>query len=137
MNEHKTPRGNKAKNDKDSILADTKNLLTVLLAAIQDMPKIERIDGAAVEMKRAALNIIRHFAIAKECQEVRLVHIREMLGEFGILLATFEICIARGLLTDADKLRIAVQLERIEEGVRKWRNAARALKSQERQEVTP
>ena len=137
MNEHKTPRGNKAKNDKDSILADTKNLLTVLLAVIQDMPKIERIDGAAVEMKRAALNIIRHFAIAKECQEVRLVHIREMLGEFGILLATFEICIARGLLTDADKLRIAVQLERIEEGVRKWRNAARALKSQERQEVTP
>lgn len=137
MNEHKTPRGNKAKNDKDSILADTKNLLSVLLAATQDMPKIERIDGAAVEMKRAALNIIRHFSIAKECQEVRVVHIREMLGEFGILLATFEICVARGLLTSETQLKLAVQLERIEEGVRKWRSATRALKSQERQEVTP
>lgn len=29
MNEHKKPRGNKAKNDKDSILADAKNLLYV------------------------------------------------------------------------------------------------------------
>jgi hypothetical protein len=33
MNEHKTPRGNKAKNDKDSILADAKNLLIILLPA--------------------------------------------------------------------------------------------------------
>ena len=29
MNEHKTPRGNKARNDKSSILADAKNLLVV------------------------------------------------------------------------------------------------------------
>ena len=60
-----------------------------------------------------------------------------MLGEFGILLANFELCIAQGLLTDKDKLRIAVQLERIEEGVRKWRNAARSLKRQEQQTVGP
>ena len=137
MNEHKTPRGNKAKNDKDSILADAKNLLIILLPAIQRMPKIERIDGAPAEMKRAVVNIIRHFSIAKECQDDRAVHIREMIGEFGILLACFEVCINRGLLTDADKLRVAVQLDRIEEGVRKWRSATRAPKSQERQTVTP
>ena len=129
------PRGNKAKNDKDSILADAKNLLYILHPAIQRMPKIERIEGAPVEMKRAVQNIIRHFSIAKECQEVRQEHIREMFGEFGILLANFELCIAQGLLTDSDKLRIAVQLERIEEGVRKWRNASRSLKRQEQQEV--
>ncbi|MBR2016487.1 MAG: hypothetical protein IKA00_04190 [Prevotella sp.] len=52
MNEHKKPRGNKAKNDKDSILADAKNLLYVLHPAIQRMPKIERIEGAPVEIKR-------------------------------------------------------------------------------------
>ena len=46
MNEHKKPRGNKAKNDKDSILADAKNLLYILHSAIQRMPKIERIEGA-------------------------------------------------------------------------------------------
>ena len=135
MNEHKKPRGNKAKNDEDSILADTKNLLFILRPAIQRMPKIDRIEGAPVDMKRAAQNIIRHFSIAKEFQEVRQDRIREMFGEFGVLLANFELCIAQGLLTDNDKMRIAVQLERIEEGVRKWRNASRSLKRQEQSQV--
>ena len=135
MNEHKKPRGHKAHNDKDSILADSKNLLFILHPAVQRMPKIERIEGAPVEMKRALQGIIRHFSIAKECQEVRVQHIREIFGEFGILLANFELCIAQGLFTDKDKLRIAAQLERLEEGVRKWRNAARSLKRQEQQEV--
>ena len=135
MNEHKKPRGHKAHNDKDSILADTKNSLFILYPAIQRMPKIERIEGAPVEMKRTAQSIIRHFSIAKECQEVRQEHIREMFGDYGSLLANFEICIAQGLLTDNDKLRVAMQLERIEEGVKKWRNAARSLKRQEQQMV--
>ena len=135
MNEYKKPRGNKARNDKDSILADAKNLLYILYPAIQRMPKIKRIEGAPAEMKKAAQNIIRHFHIAKECQEVRMDHIREMFGDYGVLLSNFELCIAQGLLTDSDKLRIAIQLDRIEEGVRKWRNAARSLKRQEQQEV--
>ena len=133
MNEHKNPRSNKARKDKDSILADTKNLLYIVYPAIQRMPKIERIEGAPMEMKRAAQQIIHHFSIAKECQEVRADNIREMFGEFGVLLANFELCIAQGLLTDSDKLKIAVQLERIEEGIRKWKNAARSLKRQEQQ----
>lgn len=136
MNEHKTPRGNKAHRDKDSILADAKNLLYILYPAIRRMPKIERIEGAPVEMKRAAQNIIRHFSIAKECQEVRQERIHEMFGEFGVLLANFELCIIRGLLTDKDQLKIAMQLERIEEGVRKWRNASRSPKRQEQPQVT-
>ena len=135
MNEHKKPRGHKAHNDKDSILADTKNLLYILYPAIQRMPKIERIEGAPVELKRSAQNIIRHFSIAKEYQDARQGQIREMFGEFGILLANFELCISQGLLTDKDKLRIAIQLERIEEGVRKWKNAARSLKRQDQQTV--
>ena len=56
MNEHKKPRGHKAHNDKDSILADAKNLLYILHPAIQRMPKIDRIEGAPVEMKRATQN---------------------------------------------------------------------------------
>lgn len=130
MNEHTRPRTNKAKNDKDSILADTKNLLGILYPAMQRMPKIERIEGAPVEMRRAAINIIHNFCIAKEYQEVRHEYIRHMLGEFGVLLSVFEICINQGLFTDSDKLKIAIQLERIEEGVKKWRNA---LRSQNRQ----
>ena len=52
MNTYKKPRGNKAKRDKDSILADAKNLLYVLYGCIQRMPKIERIEGAPMEMWR-------------------------------------------------------------------------------------
>ena len=128
-------RGAKAKRDKDSILADVKNLLLVLHPAIQQMPKIERIDGAPQDMKAACYNIIRHFTIAKENPEARIDHIRAMFGEFGVLLAAFDICIQFGLLTGSAQLKIAMQLERIEEGVRKWRNATRSPKSQERQEV--
>lgn len=50
----------KANKDKDSILADTKELLKILIPAIQTMPKIERIDGAAIDMKRAAFDMILH-----------------------------------------------------------------------------
>lgn len=129
-------RGNKAKRDKDSILADTKNLLKILHPIIQPMPKIERIEGAPVEMKNACYNIIRYFNQAKECQEVRQENIRRMFGEFGVLLAAFELCISYGLIKEHDRLAIAVQLERIEEGVRKWRNATRSPKSQDQQTVT-
>ena len=75
MNNYKKPRGNKAKKDKGSILADAKNLLYVLYGCIQRMPKIERIEGAPVEMKRAAAGIVQSFTIAKECPEVRLQEI--------------------------------------------------------------
>ena len=128
-------RSNKAKRDKGSILADTKNLLRVLHPALQHMPKIERIEGAPVEMKRACYDLIRHFTVAMECQEVRLHYIHKMISDFGVALASFELCIQFGLFVDSDKLRIAIQLERIEEGIKKWRNATRSLRSQERQEV--
>ena len=128
-------RGAKAKRDKNSILADVKNLLVILHPATQRMPKIERMEGAPQEMKAACYNIIRHFTIANENPEVRLEHIRAMFGEYGVILATFDLCIQYGLLTESTQLRIATQLERIEEGIRKWRSATRSPKSQERQEV--
>lgn len=78
MNNYKKPRSNKARKDKDSILADTKNLLYVLYSCIQRMPKIERIEGAPMEMKRAATGIVSSFSIAKECPEVRLQEIHKM-----------------------------------------------------------
>ena len=128
-------RGNKATRDKDSILANVKNLLLILTPAIQAMPKIERIEGAPREMKLACCNMIRYYSIAKEATEVRLENIHKMIGEFGVLLAAFEICITTGLLTEKTSLAIAEQLERIEEGVKKWRNAARSIKSQDCREV--
>lgn len=130
-------RSNKAKKDKGSILADTKNLLCILHPAIQHMPKIERIEGAPCEMKTACYDLIRYFTTAIDCPEVRIENIHKMFGSFGILLATFELCIQFGLFTDSEKLKIAIQLERIEEGIKKWRNATRLPKGQEQQEVVP
>lgn len=128
-------RGNKAQNDKDSILADTKNLLVILHPAIQKMPKIERMEGAPHEMKMACYSIIKHFTTAKECPEVRADNIRKMFGDYGELLAAFDLCIHFGLLTDGEKLRIAMQLERMKEGIRKWRNATRSPKSEAQTQV--
>ena len=128
-------RGNKAKKDKGSILADVKNLLYVLHPALQHMPKIDRIEGAPQQMKVACYDLVRHFSTAMECPEVRLGQIHRMFADFGVILAAFEICLQSGFFTDSERLRIAMQLERIEEGIRKWRNATRSPKSQERQEV--
>ncbi len=135
MNTYKKPRGNKAKRDKDSILADTKNLLYVLYGSIQRMPKIERIEGAPMEMKRAANGIVESFTVAKECPEVRLQEIHKIFGCYGRLLANFDLCIVQGLMTDSDKVRLATILERIDEGIKRWRNASRTLNRQEQQQV--
>ena len=112
-----------------------KNLLYILHPAMQRLPKIERIEGAPMEMKRACYDLIRHCTVAMECQEVRLHYIHKMISDFGVVLASFELCVQFGLFVDSEKLRIAIQLERIEEGIKKWRNATRSLRSQERQEV--
>lgn len=123
-------RTNKANQHKDSILADVKKLLQILHPAIQQMPKIERMEGAPHEMKMACYNMIRHFNTAKECPEYRMDHIRAMFGEYGVVMAAFDISTEFGLLTDSASLSIAMQLKRIEEGIQKWRNATRSAKGQ-------
>lgn len=129
-------RSNKAKRDKGAILADTKNLLSILHVALQHMPKIERIEGAPCELKRACYDLIRHYNTAMDCPEVRLEYIHRMFGDFGVILAAFDLCIRSGFFTDTERLHIAEQLKRIEEGIKKWRNATRSPKSQEQQTVT-
>ena len=126
---------NKAKRDKASILADTKQLLQVLLPAVQRTPKIERIEGAPVEMKKAAFELIADFHIAHTCPECREEYIRRMIGRYGILQAAFEIAILAGLFTDRERLDIAMAMERIEEGVARWRNALRSAPRQDRGQV--
>ena len=129
-------RSNKAKRDKGAILADTKNLLGILHVALQHMPKIERIEGAPCEFKRACYDLIRHYNTAFGCPEVRLENIHRMFGDFGVMLASFDLCINCGFFTDTERLHIAEQLDKIEEGIEKWRNATRSPKSQEQQTVT-
>ena len=129
----------KASKDKDSILADVKELLKILIPAIQTMPKIERHDGAAQDMKRAAFDMIHHFTIAYNCPDVRELNIQQMFGDYGRLIACFEILLTQkantqpmgggvGLFTNRTKLDIARKLERIEAGIVKWHNALRSMR---------
>ena len=136
---------NKARNSKESILTDTKELLKILDTAIKRMPKMYRQHGAAIRMEQAGYDIIHHFTIAYNCKEVRIDEIRMMFGAYGRLIAAFEILMAvrldtqkssnhensgkMGLFTDTCKLAIARQIERIEEGVVKWHNAIKVSAS--------
>lgn len=137
MNQLTDNRGNRAKRDKSSILADVKNLLVVLYPAIYDMPKIERMEGAPAQMKHSCMEMIKYFSIAKECPEVRTAYIQHMIGEFGILTATFEIAIETGLFTTNKKLAVANLLERIKEGIVKWRNATRSKRQDQAEIISP
>lgn len=136
---------NKARNSKESILTDTKELLKILDTAIKRMPKMYRQHGAAIRMEQAGYDIIHHFTIAHNCKEVRIGEIRQMFGAYGRLIAAFEILMAvkldtqkssdqenkgqMSLFTDTCKLAIARQIERIEEGVVKWNNATKVSAS--------
>lgn len=117
------PGGNKAKNDKSSILVDAKMLLRIYNPIFQKMPKIERIDGLGADMRRDIRGIIYCFTVAYECDEVRQEYIRRMIGHYGAIMATFDLLRDMGVVPDVELFLIAERLERIEEGIRKWRNS--------------
>lgn len=137
--------GNRATHDKGSILVDVENLLDVFEPAFMRMPKIRRIHGAAVRMEEAAYDIIRYFHIAyqmsgNESIEKRY-YISQMLGAYGVLQSCFKRLMKvdmdtmkksdkdsvgqMHLFSDSAKLQIAQYMERIQEGIVKWRNSTK------------
>lgn len=114
---------NKAKKDKDSILVDVKMLLKLYHPIFQRMPKIERLDGCAKELKNALYDMIRHFCIAYNCPEAKAENIRLMIGDFGVVMATFDLVRDFGIATNKELYLIAERLTRIEDGIRRWRNS--------------
>ena len=114
---------NKAKKDKDSILVDVKMLLKLYHPIFQRMPKIERLDGCAKELKNALYDMIRHFCIAYNCQEAKAENIRLMIGDFGMVMATFDLVRDFGIATNKELYLIAERLTRIEDGIRRWRSS--------------
>lgn len=135
--------GNRAKNDKGSILVDIEKLLDVFEPAFMRMPKIRRIHGSAVRMEDAAYDIIHYFTIAYEMGQDEAAekrkYVAQMLGAYGRMQSCFkrlmkididtmkksdedskgEMC----LFSDSTKLAIAQCMERIEEGIIKWRKS--------------
>ena len=123
--EKKRNSTSKASRDKDSILVDVKKLLEIYHPVYQRMPKIERIDGCARELKDALYDMIRHFCIAYNCPEAKAENIRLMIGDFGVVMATFDLVRNFGIATDKDLYLMAERLTRIEDGIGRWRNSLR------------
>lgn len=124
-------RGNKAHRDAYlSIEAEAKEMLRHLHPAIQKMAKVERIDGVGAELKRAAYAIIREYHMAYFCPESRIEHIHQLIGWYGHLQAAFEISCQNGQMQDDFKLPIAMRMERIEEGIKKWHNSQSAQRQE-------
>ena len=123
--EKKRNSTSKASRDKDSILVDVKKLLEIYHPVYQRMPKIERIDGCAKELKDALYDMIRHFCIAYNCPEVKAENIRLMIGDFGVVMAAFDLVRDFGIATDKDLYLMAERLTRIEDGIGRWRNSLR------------
>ena len=123
--ENKRNSTSKASRDKDSILVDVKKLLEIYHPVYQRMPKIERIDGCANELKDALYDMIRHFCIAYNCPEVKAENIRLMIGDFGVVMAAFDLVRDFGIATDKDLYLMAERLTRIEDGIGRWRNSLR------------
>lgn len=137
---------NKARNDKGSILVDVENLLDVFEPAFMRIPKIRRIHGAAVRMEDAAYDIITYFTIAYEMTADEAVekkrYISLMLGAFGRMQSCFkrlmkvdidtqksslpDVKSMPCLFSDKTKFAIAISMDKIEEGIIKWRNSIKS-----------
>ena len=124
--ERQRSASNKAHRDKDSILVDLKKLLQIYHPIYQRMPKIERIDGCAKEFKNACYDMIRHFNIAYNCNEVKAENIRLMIGDFGVMMACFDLVRSFGIASSQDLYLMAERLTRIEDGIGRWRNSLKA-----------
>lgn len=138
----------KMKNDKGSVLIDAERLLDTYEPAFMNMPKIMRIHGPAVRMEEAVYDLIDNFYIAYELgtsqQEIeeKLAYIAKMIGAYGRMQTAFKrLCKIKidsqkksspeaigqmSLLSDNVKLEVARCMERIEEGIIKWRSSLRA-----------
>jgi len=76
-------------------------------------------------MKQATI-IIYHFSVARVCPEARDENIRKMIGHFGLAMAMFDLMRTTNTVTDTQLYLIAERMERIEEGVIKWRNSLKS-----------
>lgn len=114
---------NKAKRDKDSILVEVKKLLEIYHPVFNRFPKIERIDGCAREFRNACYDMIRHFCIAYYCNEAKAENIRLMIGDFGVMMESFDLLRDFGIATNQDLYLMAERLTRIDDGIGRWRSS--------------
>ena len=135
---------NKAKNSKESIICDAKELMKLYDRLTWHLPKARREHGAVKRFEDCGYRIIHYCTIAMEIhqdneQQKKKEYVERLLGAFGEMLAAFEILMEMRAMTqkrsdensqhemylfsDNGKLAIARLLERIEAGVKKWRNS--------------
>ena len=136
--------GNKANTSKESILCDAKELLKLYDKLTWNLPKARREHSAVKRFEDCGYRIIHYCTIAMEMhqedeQQKKKKYIERLIGTFGEMTAAFEILMDMTVITqknsgeefirqahlfsDSGKLAIARLLERIETGIKKWRNS--------------
>ncbi len=141
---------NRAKNDKASIIVDAKNILLIFDPAFARMPKIRRHHGAAVRFEQAVYDLIDNFyqayVLSNRPQEIddKIRYTAAMIGAFGRMQTAFDLLMrtrmdnqktsnanAVGemyLLSDHVKLEIARSMEKMEEGISRWRTSLKSFR---------
>ena len=135
---------NKAKNSKESILCDAKELMKLYDRVTWHLPKARREHSAVKRFEDCGYRIIHYCTIAMELRSDedkprKREYIERLIGAFGEMLASFEILMDMRVMTqkksdadsqhemylfsDSGKLAIARLLERIEVGAKKWRSS--------------
>lgn len=137
---------NKAKQSKESILCDTKELMKLYDRVTWHLPKARREHSAVKRFEDAGYSIIHYCAVAMELRSEedkprKREYIERLLGAHAEMMAAFEILMDMRAMTqkksdrdskkemylfsNSGKLAIAMLLERIETGIKKWRNSIR------------
>lgn len=130
MDKIKKKLSRKANNCKESIKAHAEEFLCILYPAMQHLDKIDRMEGPAYDMKRAALDMIGHFTIAYHCPEVRLKNIQLMFADYAKLNSTFILCARQGLFYENERFKLASRIEKMDEGIDKWHSAVTSAQRQ-------
>ena len=135
---------NRAKNSKESIISDAKELMKLYDRLTWHLPKVRREHGAVKRFEDCGYRVVHYCTIAMELRSEdekprKREYVERILGTFGEMLAVFEILMDMRAMTqkrsdresvhemylfsDNGKLAIARLLERMEAGIKKWRNS--------------
>ena len=102
---------NKAKNSKESIICDAKELMKLYDRLTWHLPKARREHGAVKRFEDTGYRIVHYCTIAMEMrqkseQQKKKEYVERILGAFGEMLAAFEILMDMKAMTqkksDAD-----------------------------------
>ncbi len=117
-------RSNTAHNCKDSILVEAKGLLKTLHRCVHTIPNMYKKHSAFTLMMDSAVEVVKEFHLGREYKDDRVLHIKRMTAHYAVIVAMVEECDDLGCMPKNEIERICRHLDRMQEGIRKWKSSA-------------